>query len=168
MCQNGAASSLHYWVDSGSIAAQYGLSKWIWINQYHSFRNMLTYNSHKCDSIVTRNWFIVQNDSPSVMHCLSPELAYLKQCNTRDSLSRNRCEWQCIAIVILMFSRPWVIPKIENCRNANFVITVIPAIVIIMTTWVMTMLASWRLSVFSAMTYQILGQYSLIPRYYLW
>ena len=101
MCQNGAASSLHHWIDSGSIATQYGLSKWIWINPYHLFLNMLTHNSHTCDSFVTRNWFIVQSDSPSVMHCLSPELAYIKHGNTKEI-----------------------------------------QVVIIMTTWVMTMLAS--------------------------
>ena len=134
---------------------------------YHLFLNTLTHNSQTCDSFVTRNWFIVQSGSPSVMHCQSPELAYL---NTviRDSLSRSRCEWQCITIVILMFTRPWVKPQIENCRNANFVITVVPANCHhndnlgddnagVMTTFG-----------FSAMAYQILDQYSLIPRYYLW
>ena len=132
MCQNGVASSLHNWVDSGSIAVHYGLpkwiwinqyhlflnslskwiwinqyhlflnslskwiwinqyhlflnslSKWIWINQYHLFLNRLTHISHTCDSFVTRNWFIVQSDSPSVMHCLWPELAYLKHGNTKE------------------------------------------------------------------------------------
>ena len=86
----------------------------------------------------------------------------------RDSLSRNRCEWQCIAIVILMLTIPWVISKIENCRNVNLASLWSLQVVIMMTTWVMTMLASWRLSVFSAMPHQILDQYSLIPLYYLW
>ena len=113
-------------VDSDSIAAQYGLSKWIWINQYHLCLNILTHNSHTWDSFVTRNWFIVQSDSPSVMDCLSPELAYLKHGNTREIHFQEMVELQCLAIVILMFTRPWVIPKIENCRNANFVITVVP------------------------------------------
>ena len=67
-----------------------------------------------------------------------------------------------------MLTIPWVISKIENCRNANFASLWSLQVVIIMTTWVMTMLASWRLSVFSAMPYQILDQYSLIPLYYLW
>ena len=84
MYQNEAASSLHHWIDSGSIAAQYDLSKWIWINQYHLFLNILTHNSHTCYLFVTRNWFIVQSDSPSVMHCLSPELVYLKHGNTKE------------------------------------------------------------------------------------
>ena len=79
MCQNGAAFSLHHWVDSGSIAAQYGVFKRIWINQYHLFLNMLTHNSHTCYSFV-----IFQSDSPSVMHCLSPELAYSKHGNTKE------------------------------------------------------------------------------------
>ena len=79
MCQNGAASSLHNWVDSGSIAAQYGLSKRIWINQYHLFLKMLTHNSHTCYSFV-----IVYSDSQSVMHCLSPEIAYLKHGNKKS------------------------------------------------------------------------------------
>ena len=55
-----------------------------------------------------------------------------------------------------MLTRPWVIPKVENCRDANFASPWSLQVVIIMTTWVMTMLASWRLSVFSAMSYQIL------------
>ena len=38
---------------------------------------------------------------------------------------------------------------------------------VVIMTRVMTMLASWRLSVFSAMAYQILDLYSSIPRYYL-
>ena len=84
MCQNGAASSLHHWVDFGSIAVQYVLSKWIWINLYHLFLVMLTHNSHPYDLFVTRNWFIVQSDSLSVMHGLSPELAYLKHGNTKE------------------------------------------------------------------------------------
>ena len=67
-----------------------------------------------------------------------------------------------------MLTRPWVIPKMENCRNANFASLWSLQVVIIMTTWVMTMLSPWRLSVFSAMSYQILDQYSLIPLYYLW
>ena len=58
MCRNGAASSLLHWVDSGSIAAQYGLSKWVWINQYHLFINILlvTHLSQEIDSLfkVTR------------------------------------------------------------------------------------------------------------------
>ena len=45
---------------------------------------MLAHNSHTCDTFVTRNWPIVQSDSPSVMHCLSPELAYLKHGNTKE------------------------------------------------------------------------------------
>ena len=45
---------------------------------------MLTHNSHTCDSYVTKNGFIVQSDSPSVMHYLSPELAYLKHGNTKE------------------------------------------------------------------------------------
>ena len=84
MCQNGAAPSLHQWVDSSSIAAQYDLSKWILINQYHLFPNILTHNSPTCDLFVTRNWFIVQSDSPGVVHCLSPELVYLKHGNTKE------------------------------------------------------------------------------------
>ena len=48
------------------------------------FLNMLTHNSHTCDSFVTRNVFIVQSDSLSVMHCLSPELACSKHGNTKE------------------------------------------------------------------------------------
>ena len=83
MGQNGAGSGLQHWVDSGTIVAQCGLSTWIWLNQYHIFPNMLTHNSHTCDSFVTKNWFISQSDSPRVMDCLSPELAYLKHGNTK-------------------------------------------------------------------------------------
>ena len=38
---------------------------------------MLTHNSHI-------NWFIVQSDTPNVMHSLLPELAYLKHGNTKE------------------------------------------------------------------------------------
>ena len=84
MCQNGAWSGLQHWVDSGPIAAQCGLSTWIWSSQYQIFLNMLTHNSHTCNLFVTRNWSIVQSDWPSGMHCLSPELAYLKHGNTKE------------------------------------------------------------------------------------
>ena len=57
---------------------------------------------------------------------------------------------------------------LAECYNANFASLWSLQVVIIMTTWLMTMLPSWRLSVFSAMSYQILDQYSLIPLYYLW
>ena len=57
------------------------------------------------------------------MHCLSPELAYLKHGNTKENY------FQEIAVSgnVAKFTRPRVIPKIENSRNANFVITVVPA-----------------------------------------
>ena len=48
------------------------------------FLNIITHNSHTCDSFVTRNVFIIQSDSPSVVHCLSPELACLKHGNTKE------------------------------------------------------------------------------------
>ena len=84
MSQNGAGSGLQRWVDSGPIVAQCGLSTWICLNQYHIFLNTLTHNSHTCNLFVTRNWSIVQSDWPSVMHCLSPELAYIKHVNTKE------------------------------------------------------------------------------------
>ena len=113
----------HHLIDSGSTVAQYVLSKWIWINQYNLFLNMLSHNSHSSDSFFTRNWIIVQNDPPSIMHCLSPELAYLKHGNTKE----NYFQEIVVSGNVAKFTRPWVIPKIENSRNANFVITVVPA-----------------------------------------
>ena len=38
---------------------------------------------HTLDSFVTRNWFIILSDPPSVMHCLSPEPAYLEHGDTK-------------------------------------------------------------------------------------
>ena len=43
-------------------------------------------HSHTCASFVTRNWSIAQSDWPSVMHCLSPKLAYSKHSNTKEVL----------------------------------------------------------------------------------
>ena len=82
MCQNGAGSGLQQWIDSGPIAAQYGLSTLSWLSQYQIFLNMLTHISHTCNLFVTRNWSIVQSGWLSVM--LSPELAYLKHGNTKE------------------------------------------------------------------------------------
>ena len=117
-----------------------------------------------------RNACVGFSDTMGFLPDMSPELAYLKHGNTKEIHFQEIVvsEWQCIAIVILMLTRPWVISKIENCRNANFASLWSLQVVIIMTTWVMTMMSSWRLSVFSAMSYQILDQYSLIPMYYLW
>ena len=41
------------------------------------FLNMLTHNSHTCDSFVTSDW-------SSVMPCLSPEIAYLKHGDMKE------------------------------------------------------------------------------------
>ena len=46
------------------------------------FLNMLTHNSHTCDSFFSRNWFIVQWLAES--YALSSELAYLKHGNTKE------------------------------------------------------------------------------------
>ena len=90
----------------------------------HIFLTMLTHNSHTCDTSVTRKWSIVQSERLSVMHCLSAEPAYVKNTVIRRRCSfKNRDKWRCIAIVILMFTGP-LIPKIDNCHNANFLIAV--------------------------------------------
>ena len=96
--------------------------------QYHLFLNMLIHNSeHTCDSFVSRNWFIIQSDLPSVMHCLSPELAYLKHGYTKEihfqEIVVSGNELQSLSWCWL-----WVIPKIKHYHNANVVITVVPAI----------------------------------------
>ena len=96
MCQNGPGSGLQHWVDFGPIAAQCGLCTWIWLTRIIYILNMLTDNSHSCDSFVTTNRSIVQSDKTRLYE--------------KDSLSWSReyCgKRQCIAIVIPMFTRQW-------------------------------------------------------------
>ena len=81
MCQNGAKSGLQYWTDSGPIAVQCGLFTWIWLNQ-NNILIMLTHNSHLWH-ICHKKLIHCSKWLASIMHCLSPELAYLKHGNTK-------------------------------------------------------------------------------------
>ena len=96
--RNQLASLGWFRFDCGTIW-WYGLSKWIWINKCHLFLNMLTHNSH--------TWLICHK---KLIHCskwlaecyalsVTRTSVFITRWYERDSLSRNRCEWQCIAIV---------------------------------------------------------------------
>ena len=97
MCQNGAKFGMQYRVDSGPIAAQCGLFTWIWLNQNNISNHantQFTHLWHICHKklIHCSKWL-----ASIIMHCLSPELAYLKHGNTKKihfQEIKNRGKWQ--------------------------------------------------------------------------
>ena len=59
---------------------------------------------------VTKKWSIVQSDWSNVMKFACYRTSVFKTgLYERHSLSRNRGKWQCITVVILKFTGPWVL-----------------------------------------------------------
>ena len=104
-CRNRNGSGLQHCIDSGTIAVQCGLSKRIWFNHYQIFQTLLTHNIHTSH----KNWSSVQSHWSNVMKFACHRTSVFKTgLYERRSLSRNRGKWQCITVVILMFTGPWV------------------------------------------------------------
>ena len=152
MCQSGTGSGLEHWVDSGPIAAQCGLSTWLWLDQYHIFLTMLTHYSHTCDTFVTSNWSIFQSYWPPECYAMSVTRTGV-HLNTaiRERFTfknRDKCcnrnpdvHWtmsimpKSTIVIMLTLSSLWA-PHNDNLQRPRW--------------W------QWWFSVFSAMTHQIL------------
>ena len=100
---------------SGPIMAHYGTSERIYLEDI--FLTMLAQSSHICGTFATRNWSISQMTGRVLWNLSVTRTSVIKthKCESH-SLSRNCDKWQCITIVILMFT--------GRCHNANFIVTV--------------------------------------------
>ena len=104
-CRNRNGSGLQHCIDSGTIAVQCGLSKRIWFNHYQIFQTLLTHNTHKSQKTDP----LSKVTGRMLWNLPVTELAYSKPVYTKDIHFQGKSgKLDCITVVILMFTGPWV------------------------------------------------------------